>query len=169
KLDHPRSESATRSTHVCTLAAPSSLSLEEVKTISATVERSKKRISRSVEKLAKYKQFIEQCCLSSLIKNYYTQYINEKRTVKSVALLETSQPDNRVVTEQADVAPKCTFAVIQDQGFMDFLVKNSKRSKQSAEVATFLSTVHLYRSELTVIHREYPKLIAAFRPLTAVL
>lgn len=73
KLDHPRSESATRSTHVCTLAAPSSLSLEEVKTISATVERSKKRISRSVEKLAKYKQFIEQCCLSSLIKNYYTQ------------------------------------------------------------------------------------------------
>lgn len=105
--------------------------------------------------------------------------INEKRTVKSVALLETSQPDNRVVTEQADVAPKCTFAVIQDQGFMDFLVKSafaahfspldSKRSKQSAEVATFLSTVHLYRSELTVIHREYPKLIAAFRPLTAVL
>ena len=78
--------------------------------------------------------------------------INEKRTVKSVALLETSQPDNRVVTEQADVAPKCTFAVIQDQGFMDFLVKSafaahfspldSKRSKQSAEVATFLSTVH---------------------------
>lgn len=41
--------------------------------------------------------------------------INEKRTVKSVALLETSQPDNRVVTEQADVAPKCTFAVIQDK------------------------------------------------------
>ena len=105
--------------------------------------------------------------------------INEKRTVKSVAVLESSREDNRVVTEQSDAAPKCTFAVIQDQRFIDFLVKSgyvvhfsrldSKRAKQSAEVATFLSTVHLYRSELMVIHREYPKLLAAFRPLTAVL
>ena len=105
--------------------------------------------------------------------------INEKRTVKSVALLESSHPENHVITEATDVVPKCTFAVIQDQGFIDYLVKSdsidffsqldSNLSKQPSEVTTFLSTVHLYRSELTVINREYSKLLSTFRPLSAVL
>ena len=72
-MNHPRCKIAPRTTHAHSIAAPSKLTLEEVKRIGATVERSKKRILKSVEKLSSYKQFIEKCCLSSLITNCYTQ------------------------------------------------------------------------------------------------
>lgn len=184
----------SNSSRLCTITDPSRLTLEEVKAIRARVEHSKKRILKSVELLKKYRKCIEQLCLSSKITTYYKQCgmvcvvvdpvdIHEKTTIKSVAFIEASQEDSPVVTThtalQSTVPPLCTSDVIRDQGFIDFLMKRlssfasscteSKYSKQSKEVASFLSTIRLYLSELTTVNQEYSAILTSVRPLKSVL
>ena len=168
-----RNKSMSNASRLCTISNPSRLSLEEVKAIRARVEHSKKRVLKSVELLKKYRKCIEQLCLSSKIKTCYKQYIHDKTTIKSVAVIEASQEDSPVVATHTDlqsaVSPLCTSDVIRDQGFIDYLMKQSKYSKQSKEVASFLSTIRLYLSELSTVNQEYSTILTSVRPIKSVL
>lgn len=189
-----RNKSMSNASRLCTISNLSRLSLEEVKAIRARVEHSKKRVLKSVELLKKYRKCIEQLCLSSKIKTCYKQCravhavadpvdIHDKTTIKSVAVIEASQEDSPVVATHTDlqsaVSPLCTSDVIRDQGFIDYLMKRpcssasswleSKYSKQSKEVASFLSTIRLYLSELSTVNQEYSTILTSVRPLKSVL